>query len=151
GIGHVDRDRAAASLGIAGSVDAPSVLVRELDEAGSLALGFLADFLYTNVANDLKAGTRRLNCGNVRGSVHESVRRIGVADWPGGELKGIFVREPSRELRLQFLAEIGADVEIRHAGTAAEPLAHSPAGEGGGARPDVDGYAAERLNSIEAD
>jgi hypothetical protein len=33
GIGHVDGDRTPASRGIAGSVDAPSVLVGELDEA----------------------------------------------------------------------------------------------------------------------
>src|ERR1700687_6284494 len=36
GIGHVDGDGAAALLGIAGSVDAPSMLVGELDETSGL-------------------------------------------------------------------------------------------------------------------
>lgn len=48
GIGPVEGDGAVALLGIAGSVDAPSVLVGELDEAGGLAFGLFADFLYTN-------------------------------------------------------------------------------------------------------
>src|SRR6266478_1178956 len=80
GIGHIDGDSAAASLGIARRVDAPSVLVCELDEARGLAFGFLADFLHANFANNFETGTRRLDCGDVRGSVHESVRRIRVAD-----------------------------------------------------------------------
>src|SRR4029077_14108229 len=108
-------------------------------------------FLYTNFANDVQAGTRRLDRGNVSGSVHESVRRIGVADGSGCELKRIFVREPSGEFRLQFLAEVGADVKIRHAGTAAEPLENASAGEVGVQRPDVDGDGAKRLESVEND
>src|SRR5437879_2908952 len=95
GVGHVDGDGAAASLGIAGSVDAPSVLVGKLDEAGGLTFRFLADFLHAHFLNNFEAGTRRLDCGNVRGSVHESVWRISVADGSGCELKRIFVREPS--------------------------------------------------------
>src|ERR1700686_4711969 len=107
------------------------MLVGELDETGGQAFGFLADSLYANFANDRDAGTRRLDRWNVRGSVHESVRRIGIADGPGCELKRIFVREPSSKLRLQFLAEVGTDVEIRDAGTAAEPLENASAGEVG--------------------
>src|SRR5882762_3884552 len=72
GVGHVDRDSAATPLGIAGSVDTPSLLVGERDEAGGLALGFLADFLHADFLNNFEAGTCRLDCGNVRGSVHES-------------------------------------------------------------------------------
>src|ERR1700730_14265760 len=151
GIGHVDGDGAAAPLGIAGSVDAPPVLVGELDKAGGLAFGFLADVLYTYFANDRDAGTRRLDRGDVRGSVHESVWRIGIADGSGCELKRIFVLEPSGELRLQFFAKVGADVEIRHAGTAAEPLENASAGEIGVERLDVDGDGTERLKSVEDD
>src|SRR5437899_10915324 len=112
GVGHVDGDSAATVLGIAGSVDAPSVLVGERDEAGGLAFGFLADFLHADFLNNFETGTCRLDCGNVRGSVHESVRRIGIADGSGCELKRIFVREPSGEFRLQFLSESREDGKI---------------------------------------
>src|SRR5207245_4489405 len=60
-------------------------------------------------------------------------------------------REPSGEFRLQFLAEIRADVKIPDAGSAAEPLENASAGEVGVERLDVDGDGAERLESIEDD
>src|SRR6202047_1119900 len=151
GIGHVDGDGAAAPLGIAGSVDAPSVPIGELDEARGLAFGFLADFLYANFVNDFEAGTPRLDRGNVRGPIHEPVWRIGVADGSGCELKRIFLREPSGELRFQFFTEVGADVKIRNAGTAAEPLEDTSASEVGVERLDVDGDGAERLERVEDD
>jgi len=96
-----------------------------------------------------RPGRAALDRGDVRGPVHESVWRIGVADGSGCELKRIFVREPSGELRLQFLAEVGADVKIRYSGTTAEPLENASAGEVGVERLDVDGDGAERLESIE--
>src|SRR5208282_1370947 len=112
-IGHVDGDCASALLGIARSVDLPSLPVGELDQAGGLTLGFLADLFYANFPNYFQAGTRGFDGGDVRGSVHEAEGRVGVADGTGGEEKRIFVREPSGESRLQLLAEVGADVEIR--------------------------------------
>src|SRR5260370_552767 len=151
GIGDVDGDGADAALGVAGSVDARSVVVGELDEVSGLAFGFFADFLDANFPNNSQARTRRLDRRNVRGSVHESERRIGVADGSGCELKRIFVRKPSSELRLQFLAKIGADVEVGNAGTATEPLENASAGEVGVERVDVNGDGAKRLESIQDD
>src|SRR6266481_8292719 len=113
------------------------------DEARGLAFGFLADFLDANFVNNSQAGTRRLDRGNVRSSVHEPAWGIGVANGAGCELKRILVREPSGELRFQLLAEIWADVEIGNPRTAAEPLEKASAGEVGVERLDVNGDGAE--------
>src|SRR5208282_1233218 len=151
GIGHIDGDGAAALLGIAGSADAPSLPIGECDETRGLAFGFLADFLDTDFLDDFEAGTRRFDRRNVRGSVHETEGRVGVADGAGGEGKRIFVGKPSGKLRLQFPAEVGADVEVGNPRTAAQPFEHASAGEVGVERPDVDRDRAEGLKRVEHD
>src|ERR1039458_9609203 len=143
GIGHIDGNGAAALLGIARRVDAPSVLIGELDQAGGLAFRFLADFFYAYLLNDFQSGTRCFDRRNVRGSVHKSEGRIGVTDGASGEGKRIFVGEPSGEFRLQLPAEIGTNGEIGNSGTAAEPLEHASAGKVGVERLDVDRDGAE--------
>ena len=151
GVGHVDGNGAASLLGIARSVDAPSVPVGELDQAGGLALRFLADLLNANFANNSQAGPRRLDRGNVRGSIHESKGLLGIANGASGEGKRIFVGKPSSKLRLQFLAQIGPDVEVRNPRPSTEPLEHASAGEVGVERLDVHRHGAQRLESVEDD
>src|ERR1700683_1467112 len=140
---HVDGDSAASLLGISWSVDLPTLPVGEFDQASGLAFRFSANFLYTDILNDPEAWARGLDGRNVGGSIHKTEWRIGVTDRTGCEGEGIFVREPSGELRLQFLAEVGADVEIGDAGSTAQPLEHASAGEVGVQRLDVDGDGAQ--------
>jgi hypothetical protein len=61
---------------------------------------------------------------------------------PVAKFERIFVREPAGEFRLEFLAQVGADVEIGDAGASAEPLEDASAGEVGVKRLDVNGNGA---------
>src|SRR5271165_4783276 len=100
GIRHVDGNRAAALLGVAGRVDTPSVPVGKLDQPGGLAFRFLADFLDTDFLDNLEAGTGGFYRRNVSSPVHEAKRGIGVAYGTGGKGKRIFVGEPAGDLWL---------------------------------------------------
>src|SRR5438067_8726919 len=77
--GHINRNCAAAALGIARRVHAPAPLVGQFNEARCLALRFLTNALYTYLTDDLQPRTRTVECGHVGSAGHEAVSAGGVA------------------------------------------------------------------------
>src|SRR5256884_9725973 len=65
------------------------------------------------------------------------------------EAERVLVGEPSGELGLEFAAEVGANVEIGDAGSAAQPLQNAAAGEIHVEGLDVYGDSAQGLEGIE--
>src|ERR1700690_3251056 len=127
------------------------MVVGELDQAGGLALGFFADSVDAHFGYDLQSRAAGLERGDVRGSVHEAERRIGISDGAGCELEGILVGEPSGNSWFELSAEVGPDVEITDARAAAEPLENASAAEVDVEGLDVDRDRAERLKGVEHD
>ena len=151
GIGHIDGDSASSLFGIAGSVDAPSVLVGELDEARRLTLGFFANVCHPSFADDFQSGLASFKGRNVRRAIHETKRRIGVLNRAGLEGHGILVSEPSGKFWLELFAQVGAHVKIRDSGPPTEPFKNTTAREIHVESDDIHWDSAEGLESVEHD
>ncbi len=109
-LGHVDGDRAAAALGATRAAHLEAGLVGEVDQELRLAQRVLADPVDADLLDQVVAGRRRVQRGDVRRPGEEARRAVGVLHLLL-EAERPLVRLPARVRRLEPLGEVGADVE----------------------------------------
>ena len=114
-----------------------------------MLLGLGADFLDSYFINYAYARARRFERWDVKCSVHEAVRGVGIANGPRLECEWLFVRMPSSKSGFEFGCKIGAHIEVSDAGPPAKPLQHAARGEISVQRLHVDRNSSERLKGIQ--
>src|SRR5579884_3832196 len=139
---------AAARLRITARAHREARLIGQIDEPLRLAKRFGADGFDADLVDDLVAGTRRVQRGNVRRAVEEAEDVRRVLDGAAFEGERPAVRHPARRAGTQFCEEVGADVQITGTRTSAQPLHRTAGGEIEPQRADIDGKDPGRLIQI---
>src|SRR5260370_17412107 len=134
-VGAINRDGAGAFGGVHGRVDAPAAGLRAGNHARRLAHGLFADGPDADLIENLQARLASVERRDVRGAIEITEGIIAAVNRAGFEIERALMREPSRERGLAFGAQVGADVKIADAGSAAEPLENSADGEVAAALP----------------
>src|SRR5947208_7603647 len=122
GVRAFDGNGAAAFSRIGRGVHAPAAGLRTCDQARRLADGLLADARHAHLADDVEPGLAGVERRDLRGAAQKAEGVVAAVRWANFEIKRSLVREPAGEARGELRAQVGADVEIRNARAAAEPL-----------------------------
>src|SRR5580658_7079245 len=87
----------------------------------------------------------------MRGAIHEAEVIFAAVDGADFETERTLMSEPPCDCRGEFVPKIRANIEIGHAGAAAEPLEDAADGEIGLELTDIDGNGSGGLVAIEDD
>src|SRR2546426_6035757 len=150
-VGAINGDGAGAFGGVHGCVDAPAAGLRAGNNARRLAHGLFADGPDADLIENFQAGLASVERRDVRGAIEIAEGIIAAINRTGFEIERALMREPPGERGLAFGAQVGADVKIADARSAAEPLENSADSEVTAERAHVNRDGAGGLKEIEDD
>ena len=100
----------------------PTARLRSRQQPRRQSQRFLANRRDPHLINDLQPRLARIQRRNMRRAVQKTKRILASVNRAGLKSKRAPVRQPSRQRRPQFRAQIFTHVQIRHARPAAQPF-----------------------------